>query len=287
MHRYHGHVVDEHGDPVFASGGSATPDNTCYRCHPGAVTECQRGAMKTGGMECLDCHGGMIAVGGETALETGGSIGGTNDGNSRRPWQDLPRCQSCHTGDAVSHLSGAGMEPASDGIRLTQAYLTGDDSASPIKAANSRFAENTDTLFRFSSGHGGIYCEGCHGSTHAIWPNADPTANDNIAARQIQGHSGTIIECGACHASGSLSLTTSGPHGMHNVDDGRWADGGHEDFYEDNPNGCRACHGLALTGTPLGKVAADRQFSIEDRTVTFNQGDLVRCDRCHEMPDSD
>jgi len=287
MHQYHGHAVDGNGDPVFPSGGSATPDNTCYRCHPGAVTQCQRGAMKTGGMECLDCHGDMIAVGGENVLLTDGSIDGANDGGSRRPWLDLPRCQSCHTGDAVSHLSGTGMEPAGDGIRLTQAFLAGDASASPIKAAASRFAENPDTLYRFSTGHGGVHCEGCHGSTHAIWPNADPTANDNVAARQIQGHAGTLIACSACHASGSLPLTTSGPHGMHNVDDGNWVDGGHEDFYENDANGCKACHGLDLTGTALGRIAAARQFGVEDGTVAFNAGDRVRCDRCHEMPEPD
>ena len=38
-------------------------------------------------------------------MQPGGSIDGTNDGGERRPWQDLPRCQSCHTGDAVDFLS--------------------------------------------------------------------------------------------------------------------------------------------------------------------------------------
>jgi hypothetical protein len=283
MHDFHGSAVDWNGDPAFPSGAGV--DQTCYRCHPGAVTECQRGAMKTGGMECFDCHGGMLAVGGENPLLTDGSLDGTNDGGRRRPWQDLPRCQSCHTGDAVDHLSGTGMELAADGIRLTQAYRTGDDSASPIKAVNRRFAENTDTLFRFSTGHGGIYCEGCHGSTHAVWPNSDPTANDNVAAQQLQGHAGPIIECTACHASGSLARTTNGPHGMHNVNDASWADGGHEHFFENDADGCKACHGTALKGTPLATVAADRQFSIEHGTVTFTQGEQVRCDHCHGLPD--
>ena len=275
MHEYHGNVIDQNGDPAFPPGAGV--DGTCYRCHPGAVTQCQRGAMKTGGMECLHCHGDMIAVGGENPL--------SSTGTSRRPWLDLPRCQSCHTGDALDHLSVAGMELAADGIRLTQAYLTGDDAATPIEADNQRFAEETDTLYRFSRGHGNIHCEGCHGSTHAIWPNADPTANDNVAAGQIQGHQGTIIECSACHAPGSLRLTTNGPHGMHNVDDSDWADGGHEDFYERDEDGCKACHGIALAGTVLARVAADRSFRVEDHTVTYEKGDQVRCNRCHEMPD--
>lgn len=282
MHEFHGQL-QENSLPLFPS--DAAVEDTCYQCHPGKISQCQRGAMKTGGMDCNACHGDILAVGGTFPLLADGSMDGDNDGNARRPWLDLPRCQSCHTGDAVEHLTGAGMEPAADGIRLIQAYLTGDASASPIKAVNLRFAENSNTLFRFSKGHGSISCEGCHGSTHAIWPNADPTANDNIAATQIQGHQGTIIECSSCHESGSLPLTTDGPHGLHNVNDPAWTDDGHEEFYENDVNGCKACHGIDLTGTPLAAVAADRNFVVEDRTVNYTKGDLVRCDRCHEMPD--
>jgi hypothetical protein len=277
MHKYHGELA------VFQS--ATTVNASCYQCHPGNITQCQRGAMATGGMDCFDCHGGMLAVGGANPLLAGGSIDGTNDGGTRRPWKDLPRCQACHTGDAVSYLQGAGL--VADGnwpFRLRQAYKTGDASASPLLATNKRFAENTDTLFRFSKGHGGLACEACHGSTHAIWPNEDPAANDNIAATQLQGHDGPIIECGTCHGQGSLALTTDGPHGLHNVNDARWVDENHGDFYERNKAGCKACHGLELLGTPLAKTAAARSFRVEDNSETFAKGDLVSCDRCHDNP---
>ena len=106
--------------------------------------------MRTGGMDCINCHGGMAAVGGDFNLLAGGSIDGANDGGQRRPWKDLPRCQACHNGDAVSHLSGAGLLPDASGIRLTQAYRTGDNSASPLLATNKRFAEQDNTLFRLA-----------------------------------------------------------------------------------------------------------------------------------------
>lgn len=277
MHEYHGELA------VFRA--AATVGDACYQCHPGTVTQCQRGAMATGAMDCFDCHGDMPAVGGAIPLLAGGSIDGTNDGGGRRPWKDLPRCQSCHTGDAVSYLTGANLVSDADWpFRLRQAYRTGDGSASPLLATNERFAENTDTLYRFSKGHGGLACEACHGSTHAIWPNADPAANDNIAAVQLQGHSGTIIECGTCHGPGSLDLTTAGPHGLHNVADARWVDGNHGDFYERDPAGCRACHGDTLMGTPLSKTAAARSYTVEDKAVSHAKGDLVSCNRCHEMP---
>jgi hypothetical protein len=173
----------------------------------------------------------------------------------------------------------------SSGIRLRQAYLSGDASASPLLAANKRFAEEPDTLFRNSKGHGGLACEACHGSTHAIWPNADPNSNDNIAARQLQGHAGTIIECAACHATGSLPLTVKGPHGLHNVNDPRWIDEEHGEIYARNKNNCKACHGLDLAGTVLAKTAAARTFRVEDAgIVRLAAGEPVRCNRCHGMP---
>jgi len=283
MHGYHGGLVDNLNNPIFPPG--AVVEDSCYQCHPGSTTQCQRGAMKTGNMECNACHGDMLAVGGEFPLLADGSLDGTNDGGARRPWQDLPRCQSCHSGDAVNHLTGGGLVFDSSGIRLRQAYLSGDASASPLLAANTRFAEELDTLFRNSKGHGGLACEACHGSTHAIWPNADPNSNDNIAARQLQGHTGTIIECAACHATGSLPLTVNGPHGLHNVNDPRWIDEEHGEIYARNKNNCKACHGLDLTGTVLAKTAAARTFRVEDEgSVRLAAGEPVRCNRCHGMP---
>jgi len=282
MHKYHGSLTSG-GSPVFPPGG--TVEQTCYQCHPGAVTQCLRGVMHTAGISCSGCHAGMDAVGGAHPLLAGGSIDGANDGNPRRPWRDLPRCQSCHTGDAVSYLTGANLVIDSTWpFHLRQAYRTGDLSASSLLATNKRFAENTNTLYRFSKGHGNITCEGCHGSTHAEWPNAIAGANDNLAAIKIQGYAGKIMECTACHKSGSLARTTNGPHGLHNINDSRWYDDGHSNFYENDKNSCRACHGLTLTGASLSRVPIARSFTIEGQARNFNKGDLVSCNKCHQMP---
>lgn len=278
MHGYHGKLQSS-GQPLFAADITA-----CYECHPGQQTQCQRGAMRSGGMDCIDCHGGMLAVGGEYTLQAGGSIDGTNDGGRRRPWKDLPRCQSCHTGDAVNRLSGAGLVADASGLRLTQAYRTGDNAASPLLATNKRFAEQAGTLYRFSTGHGGLRCQACHGSTHAEWPVADPTANDNTAAKALQGYPGKISDCAVCHSAGSLHLTTNGPHGLHNVNDSAWIDESHGQFYSQDKSGCKACHGTDLLGTPLAKMPTARAFRIDDRTVSFARGDLVRCTGCHSRP---
>lgn len=282
MHKYHG-MLTVGGNPVFPPGGAM--EQTCYQCHPGSVTQCLRGAMHTAGLTCNECHFNMTAVGGVYPLLAGGSVDGANDGNPRRPWRDLPRCQSCHTGDAVSYLTGANLVPdATWPFHLRQAYRTGDPSASSLLAVNKRFAENTNTLYRYSKGHGNITCEGCHGSTHAEWPNATAGANDNLAAIKIQGYAGKIMECVACHKAGSLARTTNGPHGLHNINDSRWYDDGHDSFYNADKNSCRACHGLTLAGTPLARMPVARSFTIGGQARTYAKGDMVRCDKCHGMP---
>lgn len=276
IHQYHGFIDDQ----------GTSMEETCYKCHPGKETQCLRGTMRNAGLECHECHGGMLTVGGKYPLQKGGSLDGKNDGNQRRPWQDLPRCQSCHTGDALDHLSGKDVTPAADGLRLFQAYKNGDDSASPILATNTRFAETSNSLYRNSKGHGGVACEGCHGSTHAEWAVLKPEANDNVTATQLQGHTGKLIECNTCHKGDSLPLTLAGPHGLHNVGDTKWVDrGSHKQFYQKDPNTCKACHGQNLEGTVLARVAIDRTFKVEGRDVNLKKDSQVSCDLCHGKPE--
>jgi hypothetical protein len=78
----------------------------------------------------------------------------------RNPWVDLPRCGDCHTAE---------------------------------------YAENPGTLYRNSKGHGGLYCEACHGSPHAILPSSE--ANDNIQNTSLQGYAGTLDKCTVCHTT--------------------------------------------------------------------------------------
>lgn len=291
-----------HADKMKDASGAALPDapvlagqlpppadqQSCYQCHPGADTKCLRGAMSET-LSCQNCHGDMKAVGAGYPLLAGGSVDGANDGQPRRPWQDLPRCQSCHTGDAVDHMTPADPHALSaDTLRLLVAYVPNDPSASPLKAANTRFAEEPNKLYRFSKGHGGVSCESCHGSTHAIWENGGSPANDNQTAQMLQKHAGAVTECTTCHAAGSLPLTLNGPHGMHNVADARWTDGGHGDMYERNAASCKACHGADLKGTVLSRAATDRTFVTEDfGAKTFKKGTMIGCYSCHNGPDDD
>jgi len=271
IHRRHGKTID--GDLPSGSVQAIVADSgktTCYNCHPGEKTQCFRGAMANAGLICQDCHGDMLAVGGQYPMA---------NGNIRMPWQDLPKCQSCHTGDVLDHQGSHVVR------RL--AYDSLDKAATPLLASNKRFAESDTALYRNSSGHGGMDCTACHGSPHAIWPNVDPLANDNVPAKQIQGYAGTIIECKRCHSS--LALTLSGPHGMHNVNDPRWTEE-HDDFYERNPSACQRCHGINLEGTRLSRTATDRDYRSDDDgngTIHLAKGTQVSCTLCHDRPDGE
>jgi len=60
--------------------------NTCYKCHPGPVTQCFRDVMRIGipnPLKCQDCHGSMSVI---ASTINGG----------RRPWLDEPKCGTCH-----------------------------------------------------------------------------------------------------------------------------------------------------------------------------------------------
>jgi hypothetical protein len=63
-------------------------------------------------------------------------------------------------------------------------------------------------LYRFSTGHGGLYCEACHDSTHAIAPSARP--QDGIKFQMLQGKNGPLEKCTVCHLT---QPSGSGPHG--------------------------------------------------------------------------
>ena len=68
-----------------------------------------------------------------------------------------------------------------------------------------------NTLYRNSNnGHGGLYCESCHTSPHAILPSREERDNrQNVA---LQGYAGTLTECYVCHG---VLPSSPGPHGFY------------------------------------------------------------------------
>ncbi len=230
--------------------------SACYSCHPGANTKCLRGAMGdakdangVSAMQCQSCHGNMSAVGSA----------------NREGWLNEPNCQACHH-NGKQELSA--IDPATKTLR---------------SVVDSKFATTPNTpavgfsLYRFSKGHGGLQCEACHGSTHAIYP---AHTADNKLSMKIQGHTGTLSECSACHTT-VPTTTTGGPHGMHPVG-ASWVQN-HRSVAKSNASQCTACHGANYRGSVLSKVWVDRT-SIGAK---FTKGHQVSCYDCHNGPNGE
>ncbi len=118
-------------------------------------------------VSCYACHPGIEtqclrdvhAANGMNCMSCHSSM--TAVASKNRPWLDEPRCDDCHS------------------------------------RAEFEF-EQPGTLFRDSIGHGGIHCEACHNTPHAVTPTI--TALDNAQAINLQGYSGPINNCVLCHS---------------------------------------------------------------------------------------
>jgi len=312
----------------------AVVGQTCYSCHPGKRTQCLRGAMFQGDVLCQDCHGDMPKVGDDFSKNVSpGNPGAfivegdfyTNPSTPRVPWANEPTCGSCHTGDAVTNLSAdpnvivnqTDVNGKADNLRLLRAYRSNDANSKPIVAGNRRFAENEATssgttkqvLFRLSKGHAGLFCEACHGPTHAEWPVTPRTgafvANDNTTATQLQGHDGKLQECDVCHERDpadprnlTMPLGLDGPHGMHPVGDNRW-NHQHRNYTGGQLANCKGCHMNpvtgALTGSVLSTTSATRVLDCKTTagnfpdcaagspTATVPAGTQIGCGNCHRQ----
>jgi len=247
IHSKHANVTDPFSGMKL---GDINNRSACYACHPGAQTECLRGAMGDAKdangnnvMQCQSCHGTVHAVGDK----------------NREGWLDEPNCQACHH-DGKQETSA--IDPATNTLR---------------HVVDTRFATNMNTpttgisLFRFSTGHGKLQCEACHGATHAIYPAHNA---DNLLSEGVQGHAGTIGECTACHTTAPKTVD-EGPHGMHTVGSSWVKD--HRKVAENNPAQCTACHGADYRGSALSKMFTTRTLDGK----TFTKGQQVSCYACH------
>ncbi|MGZ8153078.1 MAG: Ig-like domain-containing protein, partial [Methylovulum sp.] len=261
LHLKHATVKDPATQLPLDNIGDRT---ACYQCHPGSKTQCLRGAMSKSVdangdslMSCQSCHGNMAAVGNA----------------ARQGWYNEPTCESCHNSAAAGKRAISGVD--ANGVAIVPTDHT--------------FATNADTpvpglnLYRFSTGHGGLQCEACHGSTHAEYPSTH--VDENVQSIAVQGHAGPVAECTACHTK-APSTTNGGPHGMHTTGDA-WVDL-HEDA---NKNGtattpsCAYCHGSTNAGTPLSAIKVAKTINAGEFGIkNWPAGYQVSCYSCHNGP---
>lgn len=187
---------------------------SCVLCHPAKKqgnTQCARGFHNTIGMTCVNCHGSMQEHG-LALLKAEKSKSGSRrlmahlrpvhvDSveriNPRLPWIQEPDCLTCHKG-----------------------------FQKPVKNATGFNVWNKEVsgLYRMRTGEGGIRCEACHGSTHAVYPAQNPYRKnrDNIQPMQYAGLPypiGSNLTCEVCHTTkmeGSIHHENM-EHGFRNV----------------------------------------------------------------------
>ena len=274
-----------------------------------------------------DCHGSMIQVGNDFSKNVSpDQPGGLHPGRATSiPTPARHRACPGPTSRAAGPATPAMRAPTwpaapaiiknvkdiygnTDNIRLLQAFKTGDAKATPIvpdqqalrRAGGARELRDLRQPRRRQS----PALPGEHGPRRGDvrgLPRRDPCgvaerqpdANDNVAATQLQGHTGVIVECSTCHGNElDTSSTLAGPHGLHTVGGNApfanrsvhgsstiWGSGGYNDATYLSK--CQACHGgtsrSTSTGTVLSRAFAQRTL----RGQTVAQGTPIACTRCH------
>jgi hypothetical protein len=249
MHKLHGPQILQSNGLTLDQNSQQNDNNSCYLCHPGPLTQCKRGAMNK--ILCSSCHGTLSYAGNP----------------ARNPWLIEPSCQLCH--------------------QNSQRYQTAfDNSGNWRVVTDSTFATNPNVpiqgadLYRFSSGHGNVFCSGCHGSPHAEYPTLQ--ANDSVYPQYLQGYVAKITECKVCHTNVPVTAN-GGPHGVHTIGQA-WVNS-HHDYAQGHLAECAYCHGSDYRGSALSVAKVARTFQVDDGgTKTFPAGHQFNCYDCHNGP---
>lgn len=130
--------------------------------------------------------------------------------------QDLNGCYSCHPGPETKCLRDVMSQQGMDCVDCHGTMENVSQNPNPWlneprcdTCHDSGQYDQDQALYRMSKDHGGVYCEGCHDSTHAIAPSSQP--NDAIKFVALQGHAGTLDTCTVCHLT---QPAAPGPHGI-------------------------------------------------------------------------
>ena len=162
---------------------------------------------------CANCHADpALGMAGDPELPT------LSEAIHKKHAEETDDCYACHPGPQTQCLRDVMSQDPVEPLWCTDCHgdmlAVGDENRTPWldeprceTCHGTQFGENPDTLYRHSTGHGGLYCEACHNSTHAILPSRE--ANDNLQSIALQGYAGTIEVCTVCHLT---QPETEGPH---------------------------------------------------------------------------
>ncbi len=252
MHTLHGKQILLSTGQTLDQNSKSSDLNSCYLCHPGPITQCKRGAMNR--QLCSACHGNLTKVGDP----------------ARTGWLDVPSCQMCHN----------------NGLRYSTTFTNKGvwrQTKDQTFATNPNVPIKGKSLYRYSSGHGTLFCSSCHGSPHAEFPTLE--VNDNVYPTALQGYAAKITECTVCHTNLPINAT-GGPHGVHTFGQTWVNEGGHQAYVNNyGYQACAYCHGLKYNGSFLSQAKVQRTFAVDNgQKKVFPAGHQFNCYDCHNGP---
>jgi len=236
-------VKDTATGTVLATQSVVTPTSSemrCDKCHSdtgAAKPQAPTGKIETNILQlhdekqgtslmsnrpvlCASCHG-------SNALGAPGQAGVPNLSKAMHSQHSsvipntLDGCYNCHPGPQTRCLRDVmnteeGMTCVSCHGGMTQVAANPNPWLNEPRCDtchNSGQHNQDNALYRLSKGHGNLYCEACHDSTHAIAPSRE--ANDAIKFIALQGKNGPLEECSVCHTNQPNEAL--GPHGESNT----------------------------------------------------------------------
>lgn len=164
---------------------------TCYDCHPGANTQCNRSLAHTSSDgNCTTCHGDMANV--ANTILTGGRI----------PWLNEPKCVSCHSGVAEVDTGTTLYRNAlgHGGLHCSACH------SSPHAMVPSRVASDNYQANQYQGAVKTIAsCGACHSTSRG------EGLSDYL---ETHGYKNPHVEngCNICHTEITTTNTTNWPH---------------------------------------------------------------------------
>ncbi len=172
-------------------GFHANRSFSCYDCHPGVTTKCNRSLAHTavdGNCTVSACHGPMQTVADSITL------------NGRVPWVNEPKCVTCHVGVAEVDTGTILYRNATghNGV-----YCAGCHG-SPHAMVPSREASDNYQAIQYQGKALSIAsCAVCHASSRG---------EGSTEFLQEHGGTGNLSACGVCHTSIRFANTGLWPH---------------------------------------------------------------------------
>ena len=167
---------------------------SCYDCHPGATTKCNRSLAHTDSVgACTNCHGSMANVAATIIVK------------GRVPWADEPACTQCHTNVPGVDTGTTRFRDANGHGQMACVACHN----SPHAMLPSREAGDSYTTIKYQGAKAAVKtigsCGACHSSNHGDG-YSDWNSEHGGSTPQVQS------ACSVCHTGFQNPTQANFPH---------------------------------------------------------------------------